>query len=145
MSEGEEKKSPWAKRLESDMELSAGDREALTRLDQISKTTKPCLEPTKWADLGEKEQEQVHEIFCAIKHLFNLAHFSDALRCTIFSEMFGDLIGKHAKSADDATLTISLYSERMVAAAQEELRQRQLRELLSKALRTAAAPEGRPN
>lgn len=139
------KKSPWAKRLEEDQTLSEGDREALQRLDQISQKTKPCLEPTKWKDLSEKEQEQVHEIFCGIKHLFNIAGFSSALRCTVFSEMFGELIGKHAKSPDDATLTISLYSERMVQAAQEELRDRQMRELLSKALRTAAAPEGRPN
>lgn len=144
MSEGE-KKSPWAKRLEEQTDLTEGDKETLAWLDEISKQIKPCLAPVKWNELDEKAQHKVREIFCSIKHLFSICEFSDDLFCTVLSEIFGELVGKRAKSAGDATLTIALFSERMVSAAQTEMNDRRVKEILSKLLRNAGAPEGRPN
>ena len=143
MSEQEKPKSPWARRLENMPDLSEEDKNSLRALEALHQKIKPCLEPVDWNKTDPALHERVHEVHCGIKHFFNLAGFDDALKATILCELFGEVIGKHATSNGDATLTIALYSERIVEAARAAITEKQVQSVLRRLLHPDT--EGRPN
>ena len=136
-------KSPWARRLEEMPNLTEADKESLRQLEALQQKIKPCLTPTEWKETAEPILEKIHEIHCAISHLFRLGQMSDDIKATILAELFGGVVGEHATSHADATLTIALYCERMVLAAKAEISDRQIKKALSNLMRGPDA--GRPN